>query len=62
MYMKDANENLNKISQCVLESADVTYGGDRFQTHDDGVPQKTKLTLKFKELEIITKDMIADGY
>ena len=56
------NNNLNKVSECVLESVDVTYGGDRFQTHADGVPQSTKMSLKFKELEIITRDLIEQGY
>ena len=56
------NDNLNKVSECVLESVNVTYGGDKFQTHPDGVPQSTKMSLKFKELEIITRDMIEQGF
>ena len=57
------NSNLNKISECVLESVDVTYGGDRYQTvGGDGMPQSTKMSLKFKELEIITRDLIEQGY
>ena len=62
-YLEGPNDSLNKISTCVLEQVDVAYGGDRFQAYDDGVPQQTKLNLKFKEMEIITKTMIkADGY
>ena len=61
-YMGHPNDNLHKISECVLESADVTYGGERYQTHAGGVPQTTKLALKFKELEIITKDLVEQGY
>ena len=61
-YMGQPNDNLHKISECVLESADVTYGGERYQTHAGGVPQTTKLALKFKELEIITKDLVEQGY
>ena len=63
-YMHRGNENthLNKISTCVLETMDVSYGGDRFVAYEDGVPQTTKITLKFKELEIITKHHIGgDG-
>ena len=56
------NNFLNRISTCALQSVDVTYGGDRFQAHADGVPQQTKLSLKFKELEIMTRNLMNDGY
>ena len=61
-YLGHRNNFLNRISTCALQSADVSYGGDRFQAHKDGVPQQTKLNLKFKELEIITRKLTADGY
>ena len=61
-YLGKENESLNKISTCVLEQADVSYGGDRFQAYEDGVPQQTKLSLKFKEMEMITKNRIKEGY
>ena len=57
-YLGDENKNLNRISTCFLESVEVAYGGDRFQAYDDGVPQQTKLNLKFREMEIITKKMM----
>jgi len=40
---------------------DVSYGGDRFVAYQDGAPQTTKLSLKFKEMEIITKTAIENG-
>tara|TARA_Y100000310_G_scaffold165244_1_gene164989 strand:+ start:60 stop:1262 length:1203 start_codon:yes stop_codon:yes gene_type:complete len=61
-HLTKRNDSLNRISTCVLESADVAYGGDRFQAHAGGVPLQTKLSLKFKEMEIITKSRIEDGY
>ena len=61
-YLGKENPYLNKISTCFLESVGVEYGGDRFQTYAEGVPQQTKLSLKFKEMEIITKSRIAEGY
>jgi hypothetical protein len=61
-YSGKENKSLNRISTCVLESVDVAYGGDRFQAYPDGVPQQTKLNLKFKEMEIITKSRIAEEY
>jgi len=61
-YLGQRNDFLNRISACALQSVDVTYGGDRFQAHADGVPQQTKLSLKFKELEIMTRNLMNDGY
>ena len=62
MYKNGTNEHLNKISTCALESMDVSYGADRFVAYEGGVPQTTKISLKFKEMEIITKDQIAQGF
>ena len=61
MFKGDENTHLNKISTCALETMDVSYGGDRFIAYEDGAPQTTKMTLKFKELEIITKNAIEEG-
>ena len=60
-YKNKDNEHLNKISTCALEKMDVSYGGDRFVSYEGGVPQTTKISLKFKELEIITKNAIEAG-
>ena len=61
-YSSKETKELHRISTCALESVDVSYGGDRFLTYVGGVPQQTKLTLKFKEMEIITKSRIKEGY
>jgi hypothetical protein len=62
MHIGYENRNLNKIGTCALTKMDVEYGGDRYVSHEGGVPQTTKLTLNFTELEIITKDHIDQGY
>ena len=66
MYVGRENEYLNKISTCVLESMNVTYGGDRFKTFDgneDGAPpMETTITLNFKEMELITKQRAEEGF
>jgi len=62
MYRSKENTHLNKISTCALEGMDVSYGADRFVAYEDGRPQTTKISLKFKELEIITKDQIETGH
>jgi len=56
------NIHLHKISTSVLESVEVQYGGERTQFFTDDQPVETQLTLKFKELEIITKERILEGY
>ena len=54
--------HLHRISTCVLESVDVQYGGDRTQFFEDGHPVQTTLALQFKEIEIITKRRVAQGF
>jgi len=56
------NIHLHKISTSVLESVEVQYGGERTQFFTDDQPVEAQLTLKFKELEIITKERILEGY
>jgi hypothetical protein len=60
-YRNADNDYLNKISTCALEKMDVSYGGDRFVSYEGGVPQTTKISLNFVEMEIITKSAIAAG-
>tara|TARA_Y100000004_G_C8610011_1_gene284274 strand:- start:152 stop:499 length:348 start_codon:yes stop_codon:yes gene_type:complete len=66
MFVGRENQYLNKISTCVLESMNVTYGGDRFKTFDgneDGAPPvETTMTLNFKEMELITKQRAEEGF
>ena len=62
MHKSAENQYLNKISTCALESMDVSYGADRFVAYEGGVPQTTKISLKFKEMEIITKKQIKEGF
>ena len=66
MFVGRENQYLNKISTCVLESMNVTYGGDRFKTFDgneDGAPpMETTITLNFKEMELITKQRAEEGF
>jgi len=66
MYVGRENQYLNKISTCVLESMNVTYGGDRYKTFDgneDGAPPvETTMTLNFKEMELITKERAEEGF
>tara|TARA_B100000745_G_scaffold298357_1_gene246880 strand:- start:311 stop:1684 length:1374 start_codon:yes stop_codon:yes gene_type:complete len=66
MYIGKENEYLHKISTCVLENMNVTYGGDRYRTfesNDEGAPPvETTMTLNFKEMEQITKERAEEGF
>ena len=66
MYVGRENQYLHKISTCVLENMNVTYGGDRYKTFDgneDGAPPvETTMTLNFKEMELITKEKAEEGF
>jgi hypothetical protein len=72
MHMNVKNSYLNKIGKCFLESADVTYGGDKWQTFgatskgESGAtgapPYKISLKLSFREIEIMDKQKMQDGY
>ena len=66
MYLQNSNHFLHHISTCVLENMNVAYGGDRYKTFDanaDGAPpMETTITLNFKEMELITRERVFEGY
>lgn len=61
-YRDKENEYFDRISSCVLEDMSVEYGGDTFSTFEDGKPVEINLSLKFKELEILTKERVKEGF
>ena len=65
-FMQKDNDYLHRVSTCVLENMTVTYGGDRFRTFapkGDGAPVvETTINLAFKELELITRERIEEGF
>ena len=74
-YSGGQNNFLNKISTSVLESCNVTYGGERVQFFrpsttvrgiggggDGAPPVETNIELQFRELEVITRERIAEGF
>ena len=60
------NQFLHKISTCVLESMNVSYGGDKYKTHagtaEGAPPIDTTLSLTFKELDLITRQKAKEGF
>ena len=62
-YNGSLNQNLHRISECVLESMNVSYGGDRYkEAMKGGKPVVTNLTLNFKELDLITREKAEQGF
>jgi len=60
-YGGKRNEYFHQFRPCVLESMEVTYGGEQFSSFNDGHPTEVNLSLTFRETEIITRNMIGDN-
>jgi hypothetical protein len=62
-YKGKENNFINKISTCVLEKMQVSYGADDyFTSFVEGEPSEIKISLQFRELELMTKERIVKGY
>ena len=66
-YRGKENTYLNRVSECFLENMQVSYGGDRYKTFDphnnDGAPPvETTIVLAFKEIEIMHREKINEGF
>lgn len=68
LYTPNGNGGLSadkmfKINTCALTDMTVDYGGSGIPSFfKDGHPVDIRMTLSFKELEVLTKDKIAKGY
>ncbi len=63
MIGQGQNSNLPRISTCVLQGIDVNYGSaGQWTAFQDGMPVEISLQLRFKEVEIMHKKLIKDGY
>ena len=56
------NNYYNRIATCVLQNCAVNYTPNGVKSFEDGGPTTTTMTLTFKETELLTKDLIAQGY
>jgi hypothetical protein len=61
-FGSEENGYFHKFATCVLESMDVNYGGEQFSSFRDGSPTEINMSLTFRELEILTKNMVKEGY
>jgi len=64
-YYKDGVENMNlpRHTTCILTEMTVNYAPNgSFNTFADGTPSQITVSLTFRELAILTKAEIQDGY
>jgi hypothetical protein len=55
------NDNLYKVGDCVLTNIDVDYAPNGWASHTDGAPIQTKLSLRFKEMDIMDRKSFMAG-
>ena len=56
------NNFYNRIATCVLQDCKVNYTPNGVKSFEDGGPTATTMSLTFKEIELMTKDKIAEGF
>lgn len=65
VYYQDGTENLNihRHTSCVLTDMNISYTPQGIvSTFEDGMPSQINVQLTFKELALLTKDNIQDGF
>ena len=70
MYKGQQNTFMNRIGNCVLSDMDVTFGGDKFAAFrltqnefgNGAPPTETTVTLTFREIDILTRELVAEGF
>lgn len=62
MFNGRENKKVNKVTESVITNIDVNYSPNGFSTHADGAPVQTVMTISFRELELITRQKIEEGY
>lgn len=64
-YYQNGQENMNihRHTSCVLTDMSISYTPmGILSTFEDGMPTQINVQLQFKELALLTKEAIADGY
>jgi len=56
------NDWVPKVAESVIESIDVNYSPNGWAAHDDGSPVQTMLTLNFREIALIDRNQVVQGY
>lgn len=56
------NTYLHRISRCALTDLSIDYGGDQYATFENGAPVEINMNLKFRELELLDRRRIKEGF
>ena len=56
------NNYYNRVATCVLQNCEVNYTPTGVKSFEDGGPTAMTMSLTFKEIELMTKDKIAEGF
>jgi hypothetical protein len=56
------NNYYNRVATCVLQNCEINYTPTGVKSFEDGGPVQTTMVLTFKEIELLTKDKIAQGF
>lgn len=56
------NTNINKILDSVIENVEVNYAPNGWSAHKDGAPVQITMTLSFKEIVLVDRNKIENGY
>lgn len=62
LYNGKENTKINKIAKSVIENIDVNYAPNGWSAHTDGAPVQTTLTIQFKEMVLLDRTQIQQGY
>jgi hypothetical protein len=60
--IKFSVDTLGMISTCVLEDLTVDYAPNGTAFYGNDAPVFTRMTLRFRELEFITKELVREGF
>lgn len=56
------NKFITKVAESVIESIDVNYSPNGWSAHEDGSPVQTVVTINFKEIQLIDRKKVLEGY
>ena len=62
-FNNSQNLNIPKLKDCVIESVEVNYSPNGiWSAHSDGAPVQTTVTLSLKEMDLVDRTDIENGY
>lgn len=62
MYAGKENQNITKLKTCVLENVSVDYSPNGWTAFNDGSPVQITMALSFREVELVDRVAIQQGY